>query len=150
MKKNILWILWSGAYVLCAALGFLPERSSGLQAFLEEMDMPATLANMAAAREFFSDSIKKYDLWQEEDSEEVLEHFDDPDALDQTYEKLEEKQIPEDIDYNKVSNLASEARQKLAKVRPISLGQAARISGVNPSDLSILSIYLKKEYSKND
>lgn len=64
--------------------------------------------------------------------------------------KLEEKQIPEDIDYNKVSNLASEARQKLAKVRPISLGQAARISGVNPSDLSILSIYLKKEYSKND
>ena len=64
--------------------------------------------------------------------------------------KLEEKQLPEDIDYNKVSNLASEARQKLAKVRPISLGQAARISGVNPSDLSILSIYLKKEYSKND
>ena len=64
--------------------------------------------------------------------------------------KLEEKQIPEDIDYNKVSNLASEARQKLAKVRPISLGQAARISGVNPSDLSILSIYLKKEYIKND
>ena len=64
--------------------------------------------------------------------------------------KLEEKQIPEDIDYDKVSNLASEARQKLAKVRPISLGQAARISGVNPSDLSILSIYLKKEYGKND
>lgn len=42
-------------------------EQSGLQAFLEEMDMPATLANMAAAREFFSDSIKKYDLWQEEE-----------------------------------------------------------------------------------
>mgnify|MGYP004560027127 FL=1 len=64
--------------------------------------------------------------------------------------KLEEKQIPKDINYNNVKNLASEARQKLEKVRPISLGQAARISGVNPSDLSILSIYLKKEYGKDE
>ena len=64
--------------------------------------------------------------------------------------KLEEKQIPKDINYNDIKNLASEARQKLEKVRPISLGQAARISGVNPSDLSILSIYLKKEYGKDE
>mgnify|MGYP000260229284 FL=1 len=64
--------------------------------------------------------------------------------------KLEEKQIPKDINYNDVKNLASEARQKLEKVRPISLGQAARISGVNLSDLSILSIYLKKEYGKDE
>ncbi len=61
--------------------------------------------------------------------------------------KLEEKQIPNDIDYSKVSNLASEARQKLEKIRPISIGQASRISGVNPSDIAILSIYLKKEYN---
>ncbi len=64
--------------------------------------------------------------------------------------KLEEKMIPKDIDYQKVKNLASEARQKLEKVRPISLGQAARISGVNPSDISILSVYLKKEYGKDE
>lgn len=64
--------------------------------------------------------------------------------------KLEEKQIPKDINYDNVKNLASEARQKLEKVRPISLGQAARISGVNPSDLSILSVYLKKEYGKDE
>ena len=64
--------------------------------------------------------------------------------------KLEEKQIPEDIDYDKIKNIASEARQKLKKVRPLSIGQAARISGVNPSDISILAVYLKKEYSKND
>jgi len=63
--------------------------------------------------------------------------------------KLEEKLIPEDINYNDISNLASEARQKLLEVRPESLGQAARISGVNPADLSILSIYLKKKYAKN-
>lgn len=62
--------------------------------------------------------------------------------------KLEEKEIPKDIDYKDVLNLASEARQKLEKVRPETLGQAARISGVNPSDLSILSVYLKKKYSK--
>lgn len=62
--------------------------------------------------------------------------------------KLEEKEIPKDINYKDVLNLASEARQKLEKIRPETLGQAARISGVNPSDLSILSVYLKKNYNK--
>lgn len=62
--------------------------------------------------------------------------------------KLEEKEIPKDIDYASVLNLASEARQKLEKIRPETMGQAARISGVNPSDLSILSVYLKKKYNK--
>ncbi len=62
--------------------------------------------------------------------------------------KLEEKEIPEDIDYSCVTNLASEARQKLAKVRPKTIAQASRISGVNPVDISVLSVYLKKEYNK--
>ena len=64
--------------------------------------------------------------------------------------KLEEKKIPSNIDYDKVINLASEARQKLKLIRPISIGQAARISGVNPSDIAILAVYLKKEYSKHE
>ena len=64
--------------------------------------------------------------------------------------KLEDKKIPSDIDYKKVNNLASEARQKLEKIRPNSIGQASRISGVNPVDISILAIYLKKEYGKNE
>lgn len=64
--------------------------------------------------------------------------------------KLEKKQIPEDIDYDKINNIASEARQKLKEVRPKTIAQAIRISGVNPSDISILSVYLKKEYGKND
>ena len=63
--------------------------------------------------------------------------------------KLEETKIPQDIDYDKISNIASEARQKLKEVNPTSIGQALRISGVNPADISILSVYLKKEY-KND
>ena len=64
--------------------------------------------------------------------------------------KLEKKQIPEDIDYDKVSNIASEARQKLKEVRPTTIAQAIRISGVNPADISILSVYLKKEYGKDE
>ncbi len=64
--------------------------------------------------------------------------------------KLEKKQIPEDIDYDDITNIASEARQKLKEVRPKTIAQAIRISGVNPSDISILSVYLKKEYNKNE
>ena len=63
--------------------------------------------------------------------------------------KLEYKKIPDDIDYDKIINLASEARQKLKEVRPTSLGQAMRISGVNPSDISILTVYMKR-YFKNE
>ena len=57
---------------------------------------------------------------------------------------LEEKQIPDDIDYAKVPNLASEARQKLNDIRPTTIGQASRISGVNPADISILMVYLRR------
>lgn len=64
--------------------------------------------------------------------------------------KQEKKKIPADIDYDKIKNIASEAKQKLKEVRPETLAQALRISGVNPSDISILSIYLKKEYGKNE
>ena len=51
-------------------------------------------------------------------------------------------------DYSKVKNLASEARQKLERIRPTSIGQASRISGVNPADISILMIYLRKYYNE--
>lgn len=57
---------------------------------------------------------------------------------------LENILIPSDIDYQKVINIASEARQKLELVRPISIGQASRISGVNPADIAVLTVYLKK------
>ena len=60
--------------------------------------------------------------------------------------KLEEKEIPSDIDYDKVKNLASEAKTKLKLIRPRTIAQATRISGVNPVDISVLTIYLKKEY----
>lgn len=59
--------------------------------------------------------------------------------------RLEEKPLPRDLDYGSVSQLRAEAREKLEKVRPTSFGQAGRISGVNPVDLAILLVYLKRE-----
>lgn len=58
------------------------------------------------------------------------------------FKKLEEKKIPEYIDYDQVPSLRIEARQKLKMFRPVSIGQASRISGVSPSDISVLMIYL--------
>jgi tRNA uridine 5-carboxymethylaminomethyl modification enzyme len=61
--------------------------------------------------------------------------------------KMEKKKIPEDIRYEEIHGLASEAKQKLAKIRPVSIGQASRISGVTPADISILLVYLE-QYNK--
>ena len=61
--------------------------------------------------------------------------------------KLENKKIPNDINYDKVPNIATEARQKFTKIRPLTIGQASRISGVNPADITMLLVYLKKEYN---
>ncbi|WP_332634387.1 tRNA uridine-5-carboxymethylaminomethyl(34) synthesis enzyme MnmG [Halalkalibacter flavus] len=58
--------------------------------------------------------------------------------------KMENKKIPENLDYSAINGLATEARQKLAEVRPLSVGQASRVSGVNPADISILLVYLEQ------
>ncbi|WEG12787.1 tRNA uridine-5-carboxymethylaminomethyl(34) synthesis enzyme MnmG [Pullulanibacillus sp. KACC 23026] len=58
--------------------------------------------------------------------------------------RMEKKRLPEDLDYHKITGLATEARQKLSQVRPLSVGQASRVSGVNPSDISILLVYLEQ------
>jgi len=58
-------------------------------------------------------------------------------------QKMEKKKIPDDIDYSDIHGIATEAKQKLDKIRPISIGQASRISGVTPADISILLVYLE-------
>ncbi|WP_318506469.1 tRNA uridine-5-carboxymethylaminomethyl(34) synthesis enzyme MnmG [Bacillus sp. T3] len=58
--------------------------------------------------------------------------------------KMEDKKIPEQIDYDKINGLATEARQKLKQVQPLSIAQASRISGVNPADISILLVYIEQ------
>ncbi|MFA6800997.1 MAG: tRNA uridine-5-carboxymethylaminomethyl(34) synthesis enzyme MnmG [Acholeplasmataceae bacterium] len=74
----------------------------------------------------------KYDGYIKKETKEV-----------QKMERLEHKVIPEDIDYKLIHNIASESREKLNKIRPLTVGQAGRISGVNPADISILLIYIE-------
>ncbi len=62
------------------------------------------------------------------------------------FKKMEKKRIPPDLDYQDVSSLRLEARQKLTAYKPVSVGQASRISGVSPADISVLLIYLEQKY----
>jgi tRNA uridine 5-carboxymethylaminomethyl modification enzyme len=64
------------------------------------------------------------------------------------FERLEQKRLPEDIEYEALEGLRLEARQKLAQIRPVSLGQAARISGVSPADVSVLMVHLAKSHCR--
>ena len=66
------------------------------------------------------------------------------------FKKLEEKKLKEDINYDELKGLSLEARQKLNKVKPLSIGQASRISGVSPADISVLLIYLEQQKRKNN
>ena len=72
--------------------------------------------------------------------------------LDQVkqFKKFEKKLLPENIDYNDIKGLRVEAIQKLSSIRPVSIGQASRISGVSPADISVLLIYLEHQYKKNN
>ena len=62
----------------------------------------------------------------------------------QRFKRMEEQRIPETLDYHLLSGLSKEARQKLDTIRPRSLGQAARISGVSPADVSVLMVLLSR------
>ena len=64
-------------------------------------------------------------------------------TLAKKMQSMENWKIPKDIDYDKIQNIASEAKDKLKKVMPATISQASRISGVNPADISILLVYLE-------
>ena len=64
------------------------------------------------------------------------------------FKKMEAKLLPDDINYEEIKGLRLEARQKLNKIKPYSIGQASRISGVSPADISVLLIYLE-QYKHN-
>ena len=65
------------------------------------------------------------------------------------FKKMEKKLLPEDLDYNTVKGICLEARQKLNKHKPHSIGQASRISGVSPADISVLLVYLQTEKKRD-
>lgn len=130
---------------------------------LEEMgtatiNTPLTLEGLLKRPEIDYNKLKPLDPNRPELPKEVIEQVE----IMITYEgyikrqisqveqakKLENKRIPEDIDYDKVYGLRTEAREKLKQVMPRSVGQASRISGVNPADISIILIYLEQEKRK--
>jgi tRNA uridine 5-carboxymethylaminomethyl modification enzyme len=141
----------------------LNETSVGanktIQAFLESHES-SQLVTAATLAELIRRPELSYELIAEIDPENKADTLDS-DIIEQInisikyegyisrqlqqvehFKKLENKRIPDDIDYDDVSNLRKEARQKLANIRPSSIGQASRISGVSPADVSVLLIYL--------
>ena len=128
---------------------------------LEKLNTPIikdgiSLYDLLKRPEINFENLKEVDLYNSKYNEEVMSqvlinikfegYIKKANIEAEKMLKLEEKKIPVDIDYSKIPNIASEARQKLSEVRPTTIGQAIRISGVNPADISILNIYLKKEY----
>jgi tRNA uridine 5-carboxymethylaminomethyl modification enzyme len=66
------------------------------------------------------------------------------------FKKIEAKSLPHDIDYNSINGLRLEARQKLSIIKPANIGQAGRISGVSPADISVLMVYLEYHKSRKE
>lgn len=119
-----------------------------------ELISGVTLAELCKRPELDYFKIKEIDITRPELSDEIYEQV----AIEIKYEgyierekkqvqmmkKLENKRIPDDIDYNNLFNLRLEARQKLNKIRPKNVGMASRISGVSPADIAVLLVYLGK------
>lgn len=133
--------------------------SSEVQRIIEEngstpLTTGATLAELIKRPELSYEVLKELDLSRKELPEDVIEQIN----INLKYEgyierqlrqvehfkKLEKKLIPDNIDYAAISGLRKEAAQKLEKFRPASIGQASRISGVSPADISVLLVYLGK------
>ncbi len=96
---------------------------------------------------FFED-FKSYDLrYLEEVTTDIkyAGYLDKEENIISNNKKLENKLLPKDIDYSKILGLRIEARQKLDKIKPLNLGQASRISGVSPADITVLLVYLSKK-----
>lgn len=138
-----------------------------VQAFLEEnesttLKTAASLADLIKRPELSYEQLAPLDeqreelyqtpLYKEALTKEVIEQINIELKYDgyikrqksqvEHFKKLEKKRIPADIDYNEIHNLRKEARQKLSEIRPENIGQASRISGVSPADISVLLIYL--------
>lgn len=122
------------------------KKSSGLKT-------AATLAELISRPELSYEMIAEIDQGRPKLSNEVIEQININIKYDgyikrqlkqvEQFKKIEKKKIPVDIDYDDIRNLRLEARQKLQRFKPISVGQASRISGVSPADISVLLVYLE-------
>ena len=132
--------------------------SQNVQTFLENHESTplksgTTLAELLKRPELSYDKLKDIDDDRPDLSDDVTEQVNIELKYDgyikrqmrqvEQFNKLEKKKIPEDIDYHNVYSLRKEAEQKLSEIRPTSVGQASRISGVSPADISVLLVYLE-------
>lgn len=125
-----------------------------------QLNTAATLAELIRRPELEYEKLALIDKQRPELSDDVIEQVNINIKYDgyisrqlrqvDQFKKLENKHIPESIDYMVVPSLRIEARQKLEKFRPISIGQASRISGVSPADISVLLVYLTQFIYKNN
>ena len=137
--------------------------SANNQKFLERqgsssLKTAATLAELMCRPELSYEILSELDTERKELPAEVIEqveieikyegYIERQQRQVEQYKKMEKRKIPEDIDYDEISSLRLEARQKLKEFRPISVGQASRISGVSPADISVLLVYLEHERRK--
>ncbi|WP_026678430.1 tRNA uridine-5-carboxymethylaminomethyl(34) synthesis enzyme MnmG [Fictibacillus gelatini] len=134
------------------------KPTAEVQAILEEagsspLKEPMTAANLLKRPEITYDVIAKMtpnpsvsDVVAEQVEIQIkyAGYIDKQLAQVERMRKMESKKLPEDLDYFAINGLATEAKQKLHEVRPLSVGQASRVSGVNPADISILLIYLEQ------
>lgn len=129
-----------------------------MQDFLESkgssgLKTAATLAELISRPELSYEMIAEIDPDRPKLSDDVVEQININIKYDgyikrqlkqvEQFKKIEKKKIPVDIDYDDIRNLRLEARQKLQKFKPVSVGQASRISGVSPADISVLLVYLE-------
>ena len=140
--------------------------NAAIQKFMEEngsstLKTATSLAELICRPEFSYETLAPIDPERPTLSKDIIEqveitiryegYINRQERQVEQFKKLEKKLIPADIDYNDVSSLRLEARQKLEKFRPTNIGQASRIGGVNPADVSVLLIYLDSMYrGKND
>lgn len=132
--------------------------SQNVQAFLKNNESTplksgATLAELLKRPELSYDKLKDIDDNRPDLPDDVTEQVNIELKYDgyikrqmrqvEQFNKLEKKKIPDDIDYHNVYSLRKEAEQKLSEIRPTSVGQASRISGVSPADISVLLVYLE-------
>ncbi len=135
--------------------------NSKIQSFMQEngsttLKTATSLAELICRPEFSYESLSPIDPERPSLKKDVVEQVEITIRYEgyilrqerqvEQFKKLEKKLIPADIDYNDVSSLRLEARQKLEKFRPSNIGQASRIGGVNPADISVLIIYLDSLY----
>ena len=128
-------------------LAFLREYNS------TELTSGITLAELIRRPELSYSIVKPIDKTRPEIDESIAEQINIELKYEgyisrqikqvEQYKKLEKKKIPLDFDYDRVPSLRIEARQKLKKIRPVSIGQASRISGVSPADINVLVVFMK-------